>query len=137
MPDPLRLLVSEVHNFGGFFGGDTVTLSGTPWQAANSAEETLTIDQAALVNVRDRHTIAAGMLLELVMSGSRVDRAQLLAASEHRALRQALGPATLDSPLSAPQILSYHCEQCQLWVAGTPLQTDDGVRCVLCGTSLW
>src|SRR5262245_21872466 len=87
---PLRLLVSEVHNFGGFFGGDTITLSGAPWPEAGE-EQTLTIDEAALENVADRHTIVVGMLLELHLAGTRVDRALLLAAPDHNSLRQALG----------------------------------------------
>ncbi|NJM05965.1 hypothetical protein HC891_06845 [Candidatus Gracilibacteria bacterium] len=58
----MLFLVTEVHNFGGFFGGDTVTLSGRRWGAADAAEETLTIDAAALVNVPQRHHVAADMV---------------------------------------------------------------------------
>ena len=94
MSEVTRFLVQEVHNFGGFFGGDTVTLTATPF--GNPAppageEQTITIDQQALANVRDRHSISAGMLLELSRTGDRVDRAELLGAATHAQLRAALG----------------------------------------------
>jgi hypothetical protein len=127
----MRYLVREVHNFGGFFGGDTVTLTATPLDAPDE-EQTITIDQQALANVRDRHTICAGMLLELTRTGDRVDRAELLAAATQAELRAALGLPVLAGPLTGPQILSYRCEACNLWVAGAPV---DG-QCRLCGAAL-
>ena len=126
-----QVLVGEVHNFGGFFGGDTVTLTAAPRESP-VAEETLTIDQGALANVRDRHTICAGMLLALTMAGERVDRAELLGAASQAELRAALGPPAAGEPLDAPLVLSYRCDACGLWVAGAP----DGERCRLCGTDL-
>jgi hypothetical protein len=131
MSEPIRYLVQEVHNFGGFFGGDTVTLSATQLDRPDE-EATITIDQQALANVRDRHTIAAGMLLELQMSGDRVDRAELLGAATHAELRAALGPAALPVQFDQPLVLSYRCEGCKLWVAGTP----QSGACRLCGTPL-
>ena len=127
-PDILYL-VREVHNFGGFFGGDTVTLTAAVQGGAPDEEHTLTIDERALANVRDRHTIAAGMLLGVKLAGERVDRAALLAAATHAELRAALGAAQIDGPLDGPQIVSYRCATCGLWVAGAP---EDG-RCRLCG----
>jgi hypothetical protein len=127
----IHYIVREVHNFGGFFGGDTVTLTATTRDAA-ADERTLTIDERALANVRDRHTIAAGMLLALRLTGERVDRAELLGAPTRAELRAALGEARFDGPLDGPQILSYRCETCGLWVAGAPV---DG-RCRLCGQNL-
>ncbi|MFN8504297.1 hypothetical protein [Kouleothrix sp.] len=126
-----RIAVREVHNFGGFFGGDTVTLTAVQVGAPDE-EFTLTIDQQALANVRDRHTICAGMLLDLTLAGDRVDRAELLAAASHAELRAALGPAALDPRLEAAQILSFSCAACGLWVAGAP---RDG-RCPVCGAAL-
>ena len=131
MSEAIRYLVREVHNFGGFFGGDTVTLTATrPDQPED--EETITIDQQALANVRDRHTIAAGMLLELTMAGDRVDRAELLGAATQAELRAALGAPALPAQLDAPLVLSYRCAACQLWVAGAPEQN----ACRVCGTAL-
>jgi hypothetical protein len=127
-PDPLYL-VQEVHNFGGFFGGDTVTLTAAVQGGAPGDERTLTIDERALANMRDRHTMAAGMLLAVKLTGERVDRAELLGAATHAELRAALGQAQVDGPLDGPQILSYRCDACGLWVAGAPA----GGRCRLCG----
>lgn len=127
----MRYLVQEVHNFGGFFGGDTVTLDATLPGRPEDAQ-TITIDQQALANVRDRHTIAAGMLLELTMAGDRVERAELLGAATHAELRAALGQAALPAQLEVPLVLSYHCDACQIWVAGAPQQNT----CRLCGTPL-
>ena len=130
-----RFLVLEVHNFGGFFGGDTVTLTATPFDhdtAPAGEEQTITIDQQALANVPDRHSISAGMLLELERTGERVDRAELLGAATHAELRAALGAPVVPEQLATPLILSYACRACELWVAGTPI--DD--RCRVCGTNL-
>jgi hypothetical protein len=135
MSEATRFLVQEVHNFGGFFGGDTVTLTATPFgSAAISAgeEQTITIDQQALANVRDRHSISAGMLLELSRTGDRVDRAELLGAATHAQLRAALGAPAATGALAEPLILSYACHTCNLWVAGAPEQG----RCLLCGSIL-
>jgi hypothetical protein len=132
MSESSRFLVREVHNFGGFFGGDTVTLTATPFgEQAVLAEDgqTITIDQQALENVRDRHTISVGMLLDLEHTGERVDRAKLLGATTYAQLRAALGAPAAAGLLSEPLILSYACRTCNLWVAGAPEQG----RCQLCG----
>lgn len=123
--------VREVHNFGGFFGGDTVTLTATPAGAPDD-EQTLTIDERAFSNVRDRYTVMAGMLLALTFAGDRVDRAELLAAATREELRAALGPAAFDGPLNGPLVLSYRCDSCGLWVAGAPTNG----ACRLCGLRL-
>lgn len=126
----MRLLISEVHNFGGFFGGDTVSLAGAEWRVPDAAEHTLTIDAAALANVPDRHQIAAGMLLELQFAGERVEQATLLGAGTHAALRAALGPPALPDALDAPLLLTHRCESCALWVP----TTQDPPRCPICAT---
>lgn len=124
----MRLRVTEVHNFGGFFGGDTVTLSGVAWPAEGPAEQTLTIDQAALANVPDRHALAPGMVLALDFAGERVERATLLAASSHAALRGALGVPELGHHLDGPLLLAHRCARCALWVA----TLQEPARCPLC-----
>ena len=91
-------------------------------------EQSLTIDERAFTNVRDRYTIAAGMLLALTLSGERVDRAELLGAASQAELRAALGPAQVEGPLTESQILSYRCDSCGLWVAGAP----EAGRCRVC-----
>src|SRR5258705_6209690 len=102
MIDPAYYLVHEVHNFGGFFGGDTITLTAA--RRDTQAEQTLTIDERAFTNVRDRHTIAAGMLLALTLSGERVDRAELLGAASQVELRAALGAPQVARTLAGAQI---------------------------------
>jgi hypothetical protein len=132
MSDIRRIWVTEVHNFGGFFGGDTVSLSATPWPDGD--EETLTIDERALANVRERHLIGAEMLLELEQTGERVDRATLVGARERSTLSMALDVAT--APLSAPQIRAFHCAACSLWLAGAPREQAGQQRCSLCDAPL-
>jgi rubrerythrin len=124
--------ITELHNFGGFFGGDTVTLSGAPWGAAEAEEQTLTIDQAALTNVADRHTLSVGMVLELAFAGERVETATLLGARDPDQLRAALGPPSLPETLDAPLVLSFACAACGLWVAVDPAMPPG---CPLCGAS--
>src|SRR3712207_3529737 len=80
MTEQRLMWVTEVHNFGGFFGGDTVTLSAVPWPTGEEA--TLTIDEKALANITARHTLGAEMLLQLDFAGERIDRAHLVAARE-------------------------------------------------------
>jgi len=126
----MRLLITELHNFGGFFGGDTVTLSGRPWRQEGADERTLTIDEGALANVADRHTLTPGMLLELAFAGERVERATLLGAPGYVELRRAIGEAPLPDTLVAPRILSHACAACQLWVITMP----DPASCPICAT---
>jgi rubrerythrin len=133
MTDTRVVWVTEVHNFGGFFGGDTVTLSATPWPEGE--EETLTIDEKALDNIPNRHTVAPEMLFQLVFSGERIDNARLLAARELETLNQALGDAPSASRLDGPQIRAYHCRVCNLWVTGQP-RSDPAPMCIVCGQAL-
>jgi hypothetical protein len=127
----MHFLVTEVHNFGGFFGGDTINLSGRPWGEDDADEETLTIDAAALRNVPQRHHVTAGMVFALTMIGERVERAELLAALDQAALRQALGRPQLTGPFTAPLRLSARCGRCERWVV-----TNAEARCPLCGADL-
>jgi hypothetical protein len=72
------------------------------------------------------------MLLALDRVEMRVERAELLGAVTYAELREALGPVALVGPLDGPLVLSYRCDQCELWVAGAP---DNG-RCRVCGGRL-
>lgn len=135
MSETQRIWVTEVHNFGGFFGGDTVTLSATPWPPSVDAEEaTLTIDERALANIAGRHSIAPAMLLELRLSGDRVDQARIVAARERESLSAALLTAPTDT-LTAPRLRAFRCPHCALWVAGAP-EGQPEQRCTLCGVAL-
>lgn len=127
--DMRRIKVTEVHNFGGFFGGDTVTLSAMPWP--DGEEETLTIDDRALANIPDRYLVAAGMLLDLQMQGERVDRAFLIAAPDAEAVRSVL---TAAPPMAHdhPEIRAYLCPTCGLWLLGAPIERDGEQHCAIC-----
>ncbi|HEX6288606.1 MAG TPA: hypothetical protein VFZ66_05415 [Herpetosiphonaceae bacterium] len=133
MSDTRKMWVTEVHNFGGFFGGDTVTLSAVPWPEGE--EETLTIDEKALDNVTSRHTIAPAMLLELELVGERVDHARLVAARDLDTLHEALIAAPSAPKLDAPRIRAYRCAACDLWVVGQPSENPAAV-CTICGQPL-
>ena len=124
-----RFEVAEVHNYGGFFGGDTITFDAAP-VANQEAVRTLVIDAPALVNVPDRHNILAGMVLELAMDGERVDRATLLAAQSIEELRDALGLPSFAEPLEEPVVLSGRCPTCERWVIRELLK--NGQACGLC-----
>ncbi|MBA3945136.1 MAG: hypothetical protein H0X37_11305 [Herpetosiphonaceae bacterium] len=135
MADTQLWWVREVHNFGGFFGGDTVTLTATPAPGGRCdavKETTLVIDEKALSNVDDRHAIAPEILLGLQLVGERVEQAELVAAREWSVLHTALGDHPPAAPLAGPQIRAYHCSGCGLWVAGTP----SAEACRVCGTAL-
>ena len=120
--------VSEVHNYGGFFGGDTVTLDVMAIADHNDWRP-LVIDAKALENIPERHNLLAGMVLTLEFSGERVDRAVLVAAREYEELRTALGLNQLPMTSTEPIKLSGCCEQCQRWLPAQHL-TKQG--CVVC-----
>jgi hypothetical protein len=128
----MQFQITELHNFGGFFGGDTVTLSGAAWRTPDAEEQTLTIDQAALTNVADRHTLTVGMVLNFTFAGERVELATLLGAPNPDHLRTALGAPRLPAILDAPLLLSYACAECDLWVA---VETATAAHCPLCGAA--
>ena len=128
-----RWQVIEVHNFGGFFGGDTVTLTATCWE--DQSEETLTIDEKALSNVRERHAVAPSMVFDLRMAGERVDQADLLAAGDWALLDAALGDEPPAGTFAGPRVRAFHCAHCGLWIVGEPAG-DVEQRCTLCGTRL-
>jgi hypothetical protein len=123
-----RFVISEVINYGGFFGGNTITFDAAPLESPDDTR-TIVIDGKDLNNVPDRHMILAGMVLELVMEGERVDRARLLAAPSQAELRDALGPASVAGPLDGPALLSGRCPSCGRWVLADLLRP---AGCELC-----
>lgn len=131
--DSSRWQVIEVHNFGGFFGGDTVTLTATRYD--DRLEETLTIDEKALSNVRERHAVAPSMVFDLRMTGERVDQADLLAAGSWSLIDAALGDEPPAGGLDGPYVRAYLCSRCNLWIVGQP-KGDTQQRCALCSAPL-
>jgi hypothetical protein len=122
--------IHDVLNYGGFFAGDTVTVSAQA--IANPSEEkTFTIDQGALTNVGgDRYKIVAGLVLDLQFEGERVSSATVVAAPERTSLRQTV--IITDEPLATPRIFAHHCASCDLWILGEP---HDG-KCGVAGHAL-
>jgi hypothetical protein len=124
-----RILITEVHNFGGFFGGDTVTFDAVPWRGGD--ETTWTIDEKAFQNISDRYLIAADIILDVALAGERVDQAWVRAARQWNTLKPTL-PTPSPAALAAPQVRAYRCDTCALWVLGEPIDVDGTLRCVLC-----
>lgn len=123
-----RIIITEVHNFGGFFGGDTVTFDATPWPNGDAA--TWTIDEKAFQNIDDRFLIAADLILEVALAGDRVDRAWVRAARKWDVIKPVIkSPA---EAVGTPQIRAYHCVACGLWVLGEPAEQDGTLRCAFC-----
>ena len=128
-------LIHEVLNYGGFFAGDTVTV--TAHAAGDAAGEvTLTIDQGALTNLDDRFQILAGMALDVEQEGGHVVAAALIAAPDRAALRAIMkaaqpahaGPSPAGAASSAARVFSHHCAQCSLWILGAPRDGKCGVE---------
>lgn len=130
-------IVTDVLNFGGFFGGETVTLDAHP----HSAPETFVsfiIPEHLFDNLTQRHLIAAGMALGLVVDNGEVRAARVLGATTREQLKEIVKPPP-PSPdgVSGPRALSYRCTQCDLWITGMPEQREGGAYyCRICGTKL-
>ncbi|MBI5879778.1 MAG: hypothetical protein HZB53_19200 [Chloroflexi bacterium] len=110
------LRVREVTSYGGFFGGDSITLLAQPL-AGPGDELTLTIEQDDLAV--DRHRIVAGMVLDAQLEGEHVVRATVAAAPDRAQLRDALPAAA--GPLAGPHIFAHYCAACALWIHGEPV----------------
>jgi hypothetical protein len=119
--------IREVINYGGFFSGDTVTVSAHATGKPDD-ERTLTIDQGALTNVDDRFQIVAGMALDVQLEGDHVTSAALLAAPERAMLRKAVSASKPQVPSGAPLIFSHYCAKCSLWILGAPRDGRCGVE---------
>ncbi len=130
-------IVTDVLNFGGFFGGETVTLDAHP----HSAPETFAsfiIPEHLFDNLTQRHLIAPGMALGLVVDNGEVRAARVLGATTREQLKEIVKPPP-PSPdgVPGPRALSYRCTQCDLWITGMPDQREGGAYyCRLCGTKL-
>lgn len=124
------LRVHEVVSYGGFFGGDSITLTAVPL-AGSDAERSLTIEQDLLSKAGvDRHRITAGMVLDVTLEGEHVAAASVAAAPERVQLRDAAPPSI--GPLDAPRIFAHYCPTCALWILGEP----NGNTCRLQGHPL-
>lgn len=129
-------VVTDVLNFGGFFGGETVTLDAHP-QSTPDTFASFIIPEHLFDNLTQRHLITPGMALGLVVDNGEVRAARVLGAPTREQLKEIVKPPapSLDgSP--GPRALSYRCQQCNLWVTGMPDQREGTYYCRLCGTKL-
>lgn len=127
--------VKEILNYGGFFGGDTISAIFEPY--GGGAEQDFTLDQHTFDNLKDRYKVLDGFLLDLETdeSGSKVTRARVVAAPERDQLKDAIDPDAPSEQARRYRVFAYRCSAEGLWVRGEPEELGEGrYRCVLCGT---
>jgi hypothetical protein len=128
-------IVTDVLNFGGFFGGETVTLDAAPMSAPDKVSGFI-IPEHVFDNLTQRHLIAAGMALGLVVDNGEVRAARVLGAPTREQLKDIVKPPEQTGTGPGPRALSYKCARCNLWITGTPDLRDGVYYCRLCGTKL-
>jgi hypothetical protein len=128
--------VVDVLNYGGFFGGETVTLDAYPFSAPDRITGFI-IPEHLFDNLTQRHLIQAGVALGLVVDGGEVRSARVLGAPTREQLKELVKPPSHEGSTTAPRGLSYKCANCDLWISGTPDRREDGhYYCLLCSTKL-
>ncbi|HST05270.1 MAG TPA: hypothetical protein VLQ48_11105 [Chloroflexia bacterium] len=132
---PYRVI--DVLNYGGFFGGETVTLDARPFSAPDRIVSYI-IPEHLFDNLTQRHLIQAGVALGLVVDGGEVRAARVLGAPTREQLKELVKPPSHEEgSTGSPRALSYRCAHCDLWINGMPDRRDDGYYyCRLCGTKL-
>ncbi len=129
-------IVVDVLNFGGFFGGETVTLDAAPMSSTDKIQSFI-IPEHVFENLTMRHLIAPGMALGLVVENGEVRAARVLGAPTREQLKAVVKPPPPDPTTPGPRALMYRCSRCNLWITGMPLLREDGhYYCRLCGTKL-
>ena len=124
--------IREVLNYGGFFGGDTVSAICEPYEGGEELD--VTIDEHAFDNLKDRYKVQEGFVLELAWEGERVAKARILAAPERSQLKEAIDPDSPSEQARRYRVFAYRCSAEGLWVRGEPEELGEGkYRCVLCG----
>ncbi len=132
--------IDEVLNYGGFFGGTTVTIYAHP-PSAPDADRKFIISEHNFENLKagDRFKVLEGLVLGLVLDGAEVRAARVVGAPTRAALRAATAaPPPVPGQEGAVRGLAYHCAACDLWIAGEPLRagTSGPYHCEICGTPL-
>jgi hypothetical protein len=128
--------VVDVLNYGGFFGGETVTLDAYPFSAPDRITGFI-IPEHLFDNLTQRHLIQTGVALGLVVDGGEVRAARVLGAPTREQLKELVKPPSHEGSTAAPRGLSYKCAHCDLWIGGTPDRREDGhYYCLICGTKL-
>ena len=128
--------VVDVLNYGGFFGGETVTLDAYPSQRRIASQASL-FPEHLFENLTQRHLIQAGVALGLVVDGGELRAARVLGAPTREQLKELVKPPSHEGSTVAPRGLSYKCSHCGLWIGGTPDRLEDRhYYCLICGTKL-
>ncbi len=127
-------VIDEVIHFGGFFQGETVGLNAHPRDDASNVQ-TLTIDDQAWDNLKDKHCLLPGMSLLPQFSLGEVAQASVFGHPDLEKLRQAIVERNI-SPHPDLRAIAYHCNQCGMWIAREPDKTEDGYACVVCHSPL-
>src|ERR1044072_8840069 len=84
-------VVTDVLNFGGFCGGETVTLDAAPMVTPDKISGFI-IPEHVFENLTMRHLIAAGMALGLVVDNGEVRAARVLGAPTREQLKEIVKP---------------------------------------------
>ena len=129
-------VVADVLNFGGFFGGETVTLDAAPRSEPDKLVSFI-IPEHVFSNLTMRHLIASGMALGLVVDNGEVRAARVLGAPTREQLKEIVRPPSQSEEGGpGPRALSYRCKDCNLWITGTPEMREGAYYCTVCGTRL-
>jgi hypothetical protein len=124
--------ITQVLNYGGFFGGDTISAVIVPYDGGD--EQDVTIDQHAFDNLKDRYKVMDGFILDLELDEGKVTHARILAAPERQQLKEAIDPRAPTEQARRYRVFAYRCSAEGIWVRGEPEELGDGrYRCVLCG----
>ena len=128
-------VVAEVINYGGFFGGDTLSLTARPLDAPGE-EADFTIAEHDIENLRDKFKIVGGVVLGLAVEGGEVRRARVLGAPTRDGLYAAAHVEAAGTGLA--RVRAYRCPHCGLWIEGLPAGVAEGHSpiCRLCGARL-
>ncbi|MEJ7652148.1 MAG: hypothetical protein WKH64_01715 [Chloroflexia bacterium] len=128
-------VIDTVVHFGGFFQGETVGLNAHP-RSDSLAVQTLTIDDSAWDNLKDKHNLEPGMNLLIRFARGEVEEAAVLGHSDRELLRAAAVERNI-SPNPALRAIAYHCKQCGMWIAQQPVEIAKGAySCLVCGSPL-
>src|ERR1700694_2801571 len=106
--DFVTYIVTDVLNFGGFFGGETVTLDAAPMAAPDKIKGFI-IPEHVFENLTQRHLIAAGMALGWVVDTGEIRAARVLGAPTREKLKEIVKPPAPADAGPGPRALSYKC----------------------------
>src|SRR3954453_5039403 len=107
--------VLDVLNFGGFFGGETVTLDAAPFATPDKISGFI-IPEHVFDNLTQRHLIAAGMVLGLVVDNGEVRAARVLGAPTREQLKEIVKQPAPGEAEPGPRALMYKCSHDDLWI---------------------